>query len=302
MCPISKQYVAATFGVDEYGDDESANAMGIALNGVAFQFANQLREDPMYPITEANEQPLDLCLGHNQLNSDSGMYHYHGISPCINADFLAGKTMDACEDTPDCALSITDWAISGFAGMQTQTVIGIGKDGHVLYGPYDDSGQLWTTGDVDACNGAWSADKSDYFYVGTRWHPYLVGCLGPANFPQNEDPELFAQCSLNGMDVYAPLPPPSPPPPASPTPAGPSSIDSGESWVESSDSDEKSDDEPLIIGVSVAAAALCAAVLGGLVMWRRRLRRRSLKAATYENSSAAIEIGTSSDAEIQGRA
>ena len=24
-------------------------------------------------------------------------------------------------------------------------------------------------------------------------HPYLVGCLGPANLPQNENPGLFAQ-------------------------------------------------------------------------------------------------------------
>jgi len=141
--------------------------MGIALNGVAFQFANTLQEDPVYPITLANEQPLDICLGHNQLHSDSGMYHYHDISPCINPDFMTGKTIAACQDTPDCAQSITDWALSGFASMQTKTVIGIGKDGHALFGPYDESGQLWIAGDVDACNGAWSSDQSEYFYVST---------------------------------------------------------------------------------------------------------------------------------------
>ena len=26
--------------------------------------------------------------------------------------------------------------------------------------------------------------------------------MGPSNLPQNEDPALFAQCSLNSMDDY----------------------------------------------------------------------------------------------------
>ena len=78
MCPIVKRDDAAALGVVEFGDDEaeSANAVGIAINGVAFQFANQIKEDPVYPITVLNEQPLDLCLGHNQQDSDSGIYHY----------------------------------------------------------------------------------------------------------------------------------------------------------------------------------------------------------------------------------
>jgi hypothetical protein len=143
------------------------------------------QEDPVYPITVVNEQPLDLCLGHNQQNSESGMYHYHDISPCLNPAFLQGKTMTDCASDAACNEDITTWALSGYEGMKAKTVIGIAKDGHVLYGPYDDSGELWQTNDVDACNGAWSADRSDYFYVGTRWHPYLVGCLGPSNFPQS---------------------------------------------------------------------------------------------------------------------
>ena len=68
VCPIVKGYTASDFGIVEYGDTESANALGTAINGVVFQFANQIQEDPVYPITEANEQPLDLCLGHNQQN------------------------------------------------------------------------------------------------------------------------------------------------------------------------------------------------------------------------------------------
>ena len=203
VCPIVKRYDAGSLGIVELGEvEESSNAMGIAINGIAFQFANQIREDPVYPITVLNEQPLDICLGHNQQDSESGMYHYHDVSPCINPDFLQGKTMSDCASHDDCKADIAKWALSGFDSMKTKTVIGIAKDGHVLYGPYDDNGQVWATSGVDACNGAWSTDQADYFYVSTQWHPYLVGCLGPANFPQNEDPSLYAQCSLNGMDQY----------------------------------------------------------------------------------------------------
>ena len=35
---------------------ESENAMGTAVNGVAFQFANQLQDDPVYPMNYTNEQ------------------------------------------------------------------------------------------------------------------------------------------------------------------------------------------------------------------------------------------------------
>lgn len=204
VCSIKKTHDVDTLGIVEHGTAESANAMGFALNGVAFQFANQIKQDPVSPILESNEQPLDVCLGHTQQNSESGMYHYHDISPCINDKFLADQTtgLGSCVDHAECGKSVVDWALSGFATMKSKTVIGIGKDGHVLYGPYDDTGALWEPVNVDACNGAWSADKQDYFYVSTRWHPYVVGCLGPSDFPHNADDKLYAQCSKNGMTEY----------------------------------------------------------------------------------------------------
>jgi len=198
VCPIRKQFDRNSLGLVEHGDDECANAMGIAINGVAFQFANQIDQDPVYPINEANEQPLDICLGHNQRNSDSGMYHYHDISPCINPNFLDGKTMSECSSNSVCNNSKVGWKISGYEDWKYKKVIGIAKDGHVLYGPYDDSGQLWQIDSVDCCNGAWF--DNDYFYVGTRWHPYSVGCHGPYSFPRNDG--LYPQCSTNGIDQY----------------------------------------------------------------------------------------------------
>merc|ERR1712098_218114 len=159
-------------------------------------------EDPVAPITFLNEQPLDICLGHNQMDSTTGMYHYHGVSPCINPQFLSGKSMSECTSNAECSSNPLLWALSGFEGNKKKTVIGLSKFGHVLYGPYDDSGELWDVQDVDPCNGAWSDDNSEYFYVSTRWHPYAVGCQGPSNFPQNEDPAKYAQCSANGMDQF----------------------------------------------------------------------------------------------------
>merc|ERR1712061_482163 len=87
-----------------------------------------------------------------------------------------------------------------FEGTKTKTVIGISKYGHVLYGPYDDNGELWSPPDVDACNGVWSENRDEYFYVSTRWHPYGTGCHGPTNLPFEEG--LYPNCSTNGMDQY----------------------------------------------------------------------------------------------------
>jgi len=202
VCPIHKTFTKAALGMVEFGTAESSRAMGFALNGVAFQFANMMHDDPVYPKAVYNEQPLDICLGHNQLNSASGMYHYHDVSPCINPFFLLGKTMSECISNAQCKSDIVAWALSGFEGWQGKKVIGLAKDGHVMYGPYNDQGMLWSTVDVDACNGAWSADKSEYFYVGTQWHPYAVGCQGPSNFP-HIDHSLYANCSRNSMKVYA---------------------------------------------------------------------------------------------------
>ena len=151
--------------------------------------------------------------------------------------------------------------------------------------PYDESGQLWIAGDVDACNGAWSSDQSEYFYVSTRWHPYLVGCLGPSNFPQNQDPQLYAQCSLNGMEQYANLVAPTSPP--SPAPSIPHAVP----LLASQQSIGATEDKSVVIGVSVAAALLCAGVaILGLLHWQRRKVRQ--KSAMQQQANPGAEEPT----------
>lgn len=58
--------------------------------------------------------------------------------------------------------------------------VGIAKDGHVIFGPYNENGELWSCDDVDFCNGFFLADTS-YAYASTTFYPYTVGCWGPAN-------------------------------------------------------------------------------------------------------------------------
>lgn len=57
-------------------------------------------------------------------------------------------------------------------------VYGVALDGHIIYGPYNADGELWSCDDLDACNGFYHGDGS-YAYASTTFWPYLVGCWGP---------------------------------------------------------------------------------------------------------------------------
>jgi hypothetical protein len=58
-------------------------------------------------------------------------------------------------------------------------VIGIAKDGHPIYGPYNENGELWGCIDVDYCNGFFDKDLG-YAYASTSFFPYTIGCWGPS--------------------------------------------------------------------------------------------------------------------------
>lgn len=66
-----------------------------------------------------------------------------------------------------------DWPTANYGGTW-----GLAKDGHVIYGPYNADGELWTCDDIDVCNGFTLADGS-YGYASTTTFPYAVGCWGP---------------------------------------------------------------------------------------------------------------------------
>jgi hypothetical protein len=75
-------------------------------------------------------------------------------------------------------------------------VFGIAKDGHVIYGPYNAKGELWSCYDHDSCNGFFLEDGS-YGYVSSTFFPYTVGCWGPAT------KQIYtASCSINSCFTY----------------------------------------------------------------------------------------------------
>ena len=81
------------------------------------------------------------------------------------------------------------------------TVIGLAKDGRVIYGPLkSNDGAFFTACDLDACNGRREVDTSGvatgvYSYRASTFHPYLVGCFGPS---ANQSSTVLGQtCSEN---------------------------------------------------------------------------------------------------------
>lgn len=121
---------------------------------------------------------LDNCLSHG---SPTGDLHYHSLSPCTKSGSHTSTTVKPglCKDTPSCignghTFSRTNWgSTSNYGG-----VYGIARDGHVIYGPYNAAGELWTCDDHDVCNGFFLSDNS-YAYASTSTFPYVVGCWGP---------------------------------------------------------------------------------------------------------------------------
>ncbi len=96
---------------------------------------------------------LDKCQGHPQ---QSGLYHYHGKSPC--------------QDDPA-------------AEAEHSALIGYAFDGFGIYGNRDEGGVLLTSSDLDACHGHVGPVMVDgetqtvYHYHATYDYPYTVSCF-----------------------------------------------------------------------------------------------------------------------------
>ena len=114
--------------------------------------------------------------------------HVHSITPCTGDTPVKGSTTvkpGVCTATDiDCTVN-TFWEAGWTkpaSGVETNGgIYGLAKDGHVIYGPYNTAGELWSCDDVDACNGWWpDAATGEYAYASTTFFPYTVGCWGPA--------------------------------------------------------------------------------------------------------------------------
>jgi hypothetical protein len=168
----------------------------VLINGVAFfPSANLNNIDPYYPKawsgatgTQSEATMSDACLGHA---GGDGEYHYHIMTPCLfntNASYVDS----ICSTLSNCSSGIGSWALQGYSNNKALTVIGISKDGHPFFGPYDSNGILTNCSTIDACNGITQSNGS-YAYYATETFPYGPSCWGPSVSP----PPYITSCSTN---------------------------------------------------------------------------------------------------------
>ncbi|CAF1279025.1 unnamed protein product [Didymodactylos carnosus] len=189
---INQATPPSTSGYVQYGMTTLTTAAGVALDGVMIFNVDSADDiDPFYPPPGSNAETVDACLAHCQT---AGIYHYHIASSCV----LNPPTgsISSCAGTTACNGLIANYSISGFASYQTMTVLGVARDGHVVYGPYLSAGTRVTSG-FDVCNGMFYDSIGNYAYFATSTYPYLTGCFGPGNYPS-----FGPNCSSNAVSSY----------------------------------------------------------------------------------------------------
>ena len=123
-------------------------AIGIMLTGAVLFNALDARGE-----NALAHEILDTCQGHPQ---QSGLYHYHGKSPCQD------------DPTPD---------------TEHSALIGYAFDGFGSYGGQDEGGILLSSRDLDECHGHVGpvtingVTQSVYHYHATHDYPYTVSCF-----------------------------------------------------------------------------------------------------------------------------
>jgi hypothetical protein len=173
--------------------DYLSTLAGVSIDNVAILNVNSAENvDPFYPPAGDTAEMVDSCLAHPNVNN---IYHYHIASGC--AVSVPTGNISNCGISNGCSTNISGYSLSLFpSSAKTLTVIGIAKDGHVIYGPYLSNGQLITTG-VDMCNGMFYDSFGNYAYFATTKYPYITGCFGPGNYPS-----FGPTCTSNGQSSY----------------------------------------------------------------------------------------------------
>ncbi|CDW79421.1 UNKNOWN [Stylonychia lemnae] len=188
----------------------SDNIVGVALNGVFLRNgASDLQFDGFFPKLYGTKSlfkyfQTDVCLGTSETYNS---YSYHMYSPCMYPSVQIKTIVSSCNNElyPFCKLQ-PEKHIKTYTPSQVKTMvpIGIARDGRVIYGPFRSDGDLWQPCDVDICNGRYFTGNY-YGYVATMFHPYLIGCWGPANAPNlqpscTSNPRVCLQSSF--LEVY----------------------------------------------------------------------------------------------------
>ena len=165
-------------------------------------------------LTLQIEQDMDICsttLGwyedSSQLDGYNYFLAYNMVPTCLYTTDTAStnsNTVGLCSERANCVNDPLSYgrAAGGFTtNFQGLRIIGLAKDGHVIYGPYNSDGELWECDDHDICNGRYFSEMDgSYAYVATATHPYILGCFGPA-------PEqiYYQECSQNTCGAVSSL-------------------------------------------------------------------------------------------------
>ena len=195
---------------------ESTNAFaGVSVTGLAIGAALQdnvqstsYMQDSHFPITGLPAQ-IDTCLLHGsqhyRLNEGAEALKYTTASPCMFGNAISRQNYQSeCTESNGCknVSSNIKRSFSSLGSVSNTTIIGIAKDGHLIYGP-----TLSKQGGFDVCNGiVFDGGKGDgvlrsYGYVATTTFPYLVGCFGPATYPSSI---AKPTCTTNPATNYIP--------------------------------------------------------------------------------------------------
>ena len=195
VCNISGQSTvptASAFTLSQNSVPAGALA-GIAVDGVSILNVNSLNNvDPFFPNPSSfGSEGADQCLSHP---AGMGEYHYHVASGCM-VNPPSGN-LSNCSPNIGCLNNVGSYSVQMFSSYRTLTVIGIAKDGHVIYGPYTSAGVQVTSG-FDICNGMFYDSIGNYGYFATSTYPYVTGCFGPGNYPS-----VKPNCTTNPAGSY----------------------------------------------------------------------------------------------------
>ncbi|CAF4292594.1 unnamed protein product, partial [Adineta steineri] len=150
LCILSSvSTIPEASGFANYGTTSLNTVTGVAVDGVMiFSPDSANNYDLLFPPTGAITEQVDSCLAHCHIGSGCQVNHPIG-------------TITACAGVSVCKSNLTTYSISSFSSYQTKTVIGVAKEGHIIYGRYLSSGTRVTTG-FDICNGVSSYNMSSY--------------------------------------------------------------------------------------------------------------------------------------------
>ncbi|KAJ8613518.1 hypothetical protein CTAYLR_002209 [Chrysophaeum taylorii] len=155
--------------------------MGVATNGVEFT------TDPLVNM-------FDSCGAHVYLKTRA--YHYHLSPLCIMEKMGLVTPLNVIEVAAANA-STRYWPQMGEPGP----LIGYALDGFGIYAPYDESGMLLTTNDLDECNGLMVGNE--YRYYVSPDAPYVPQCLKGTVIGTTEfsTPDPLKACPKRGRNV-----------------------------------------------------------------------------------------------------